>query len=160
MTAFLGLARHLSHSAESVDAATIISQVRPEPESSGYESGIVQLPSGMWRIRTARITPTKPGAFVAVWRRTEMGATEPFDETDPCMGLLVFVADGPHAGAFAFTREHLIALKVLRSAHSPGKRGFRVYPSWCTELNAQARKSQAQQAPAFTEYADPRATRD
>ncbi len=123
----------------------------PEEQSGDYESGRVKIGAHLWRIRTARITPTKPGAFVAVWSRTLDGKTEPFRPTDECDGLMVFVEEGPRFGVFTFTREHLIELGVVQTSSSPGKRGFRVYPSWCANLNAQATRTQGSQAAAFVD---------
>ena len=126
-------------------------QVVPEEQGSDYEAGRVALSSGQWRIRTARITPSKPGAFVAVWRRSTSGTAEPFDVSDECDGLIVFVVDGHRFGMFKFTRDHLTELGVVQSSHAPGKRGFRVYPSWSTSLNAQAVRTQRAQAKAFVD---------
>ncbi len=128
--------------------------VIPEAQGSDYEAGRITSGSGTWRIRTARITPTKPGAFVAVWRRSPAGTTEPFDSSDTCDGLMVFVEDLHRFGVFNFTREHLVDLGVLQSAHSRGKRGFRVYPSWCTGLNSQAARTQRAQASAFVDLSE------
>ncbi len=125
--------------------------VSPEEQNGDYESGRASDESSTWRIRTARVTPTKPGAFVAVWRRAADGRTEPFDANDACDGLLVFVEDGPRFGVFAFTREHLAELGITRSPTRAGKRGFRLYPPWCRHLNAQATRTQRAQLPAFTE---------
>ncbi|MBL3698802.1 MepB family protein [Leucobacter luti] len=125
--------------------------VLPEEQSSDYESGLATIGSGTWRIRTARITPTKPGAFVAVWRRSPSGATEPFESSDECAGLMVFVSDADRFGVFTFTREHLTKLGVVRSSRARGKRGFRVYPPWNTNLNAQAARTQRAQADAFAD---------
>lgn len=127
------------------------SPVVPEEQSSDYESGRVEIDSHLWRIRTARVTPTKPGAFVAVWTRAPNGTTQPFSNSDACDGLIVFVEDGPRFGAFTFTREYLSELGVLTSPNRPGKRGFRVYPPWCTVLNAQATRTQRAQAAAFAD---------
>lgn len=121
----------------------------PETESSGYESGTVELDGELWRIRTARVTPTKPGAFVAVWERGESGQTQPFSVADAAVGLLVFVAEGERFGVFRFPKEMLSALGIMSSDSRPGKRGFRVYPTWSDGLNAQAIRTQRAQAPAF-----------
>ncbi|SJN13154.1 hypothetical protein FM113_16950 [Leucobacter sp. 7(1)] len=121
----------------------------PEEQNSEYESGAVRLGDAQWRIRTARITPTKPGAFVAVWQRNPTGATEPFGADDPAAGLLVFVVDEERFGVFKFTTAELCELGVSRSAVHPGKRGFRVYPAWSTGLNRAAARTQAAQAAAF-----------
>ncbi|GAA2831599.1 hypothetical protein FB468_0817 [Leucobacter komagatae] len=137
----------------------------PTPEEQGgeYESGTVLLRVGeaeeRWRIRTARITPTKPGAFVAVWERGADGKTQPFAADDGTAGLLVFVAEPgataesgtlARSGVFRFTAEMLMDLGITQHAGCAGKRGFRLYPSWCDGLNAQAARTQRAQAPAFT----------
>lgn len=126
-------------------------QVYPhsEDQRGEYESGLVCIGDELWRIRTAKITPTRPGAFVAVWKRDEEGETRPFDVDDITVGLMVFVQDGEHFGVFRFTVAQPVLLGVTRSEAKPGKRGFRVYPSWSIGLNAQATRTQALQAPAF-----------
>lgn len=135
----------------SIAGERIPNQAIPQPEEQrgDYESGLVQIGAELWRIRTAKVTPTKPGAFVAVWKRDENGETRPFGADDDAAGLMVFVQDGEHFDVFSFTTAHLAALGVSRSDAKPGKRGFRVYPSWCTDLNAQATRTQSAQAPAF-----------
>lgn len=122
-----------------------------EAQTSDYEAGLVVLGSETWRIRTARVTPKKPGAFVAVWERDANGETRPFAPDDAVAGLLVFVCEGPRFGVFRFTTPQLIKLGVYRSDASEGKRGFRVYPSWSTGLNSQATKTQQRQAAVFQE---------
>lgn len=126
-------------------------EVTPEEQNSDYESGLARLQGGSWHVRTARITPTKPGAFLAFWRRDDDGATAPFGREDVGAGLLVFVEEEGRRGVFRFTDAHLEDLGITAGAR-PGKRGFRVYPSWCEGLNPQATKSQRAQAPAFQEY--------
>ncbi|WP_241979398.1 MepB family protein [Cryobacterium sinapicolor] len=123
--------------------------ITPEAQSSDYESGIVLLESGLWRLRTARITPTKPGAFVALWRRLDDGATAPFGVDDRAVGLHVFVEELDHFGVFQFTAAQLASLGISQTRQAPGKRGFRVYPSWCKGLNRQAARSQKAQSLAF-----------
>lgn len=125
--------------------------VTPEAQNSDYESGRIEADGQMWHIRTARNTPTKPGAFVAFWRRDENGLTVPFDSEDPAAGLLVFVEQEQRRGVFRFTASHLADMGIT-SGIGVGKRGFRVYPSWCHGLNAQARTTQRVQTPAFQEY--------
>lgn len=120
-----------------------------EEQNGDYESGVVTIGAERWRIRTARVTPVKPGAFVAVWTRDVLGETRPFGLDDDTAGLLVFVQDGVRFGVFRFTAQHLERLGITRSDGKPGKRGFRVYPEWSTGLNPQARRTQRAQSEAF-----------
>jgi hypothetical protein len=125
--------------------------VTPEAQNGDYESGLARIGAEGWHIRTARSTPTKPGAFVAFWQRDAHGATSPFAADDSAAGLLVLVEHEGRRGVFRFTRAHLAELGMT-SGRLPGKRGFRVYPSWCSALNPQAMATQRAQAPAFREY--------
>lgn len=125
--------------------------VIPEAQNSDYESGLAQIDGEAWHIRTARNTPTKAGAFVAFWRRAVDGTTEPFRDDDTAAGLLVFVEQQGRRGVFRFTGAHLSELKIT-SGRWPGKRGFRVYPSWCKNLNGQATAAQRAQACSFHEF--------
>ena len=126
-------------------------EVTSEPQNSDYESGLAVIEDETWHIRTARTTPTKPGAFVAFWWRDADGQTAPFREDDLAAGLLVFVEQDGQRGVFEFTAAHLAALGITAGKHA-GKRGFRVYPAWCADLNQQATATQRSQAPAFREY--------
>lgn len=125
--------------------------IQIEEQGSDYESGIALIGKEQWRIRTARITPAKPGAFVAVWKRNEGGSTRPFTADESMSGLMVFVEEQERFGIFRFTPAHLISLGYVSSDLRPGKRGFRLYPAWCTGLNAQALRTQRSQAAAFAE---------
>ena len=132
-------------------AVGVTAEVSPETQNGDYESGIVRIGGEAWHIRTARNTPTKPGAFVAFWQRDAQGNTTPFSDDGPAAGLLVFVEKHDRRGVFRFTGVHLTELGVT-AGRRPGKRGFRVYPSWCAGLNIQAASTQRAQAPAFREY--------
>ena len=143
--------RALEHYAQTMGLTP--TEVVAEEQNSDYESGRALLDATWWRIRTARVTPTKPGAFVAVWDRTSEGVTAPFsggeDGFDDCAGLLVFVSEKEHFGVFTFTAASLVELGIYSSRRSPGKRGFRLCPPWSTSLNPQATRTQRRQAPFF-----------
>lgn len=144
---FTALERYRALTSDRIDLASLVCK----EQQSDYESAHVEINGERWHIRTARVTPTKPGAFVAFWRRALSGSTEPFSDDSDFAGLLVFVVDGAKFGVFRFTREHLQS-RGITSAHSaPGKRGFRVYPSWCESLNPQATRTQRAQAAAFSD---------
>ncbi|TAP24527.1 MULTISPECIES: MepB family protein [Micrococcaceae] len=130
------------------------SELTAEEQHSDYQAGVTEIDGQRWRIRTARITPTKSGGFVAIWQRDATGATVPFESEVGLHGVMVFIEEAEHFGVFRFTQQHLEALGVFASANAPGKRGFRVYPSWTTGLKGQAKKSQDEQLPAFSVLAD------
>lgn len=123
---------------------------QPEEQNGEYESGILAIGPEVWRVRTARVTPKKPGAFVAVWQRAEAGETRPFASDNGAAGLLVFVQEGERFGVFRFAAPQLESLGVTRTSSQPGKRGFRVYPSWSENLNRQAARTQDAQFASFT----------
>lgn len=134
-------------------AATVgmTASVTPEPQNSDYESGLAKIGEEYWHFRTARTTPTKPGAFLAFWTRDAEGVTAPFSADAVNAGLLVFVEQLGRRGVFRFTASHLAKLGVT-SESGPGKRGFRVYPDWCVGLNATATATQRAQSSAFQEF--------
>lgn len=123
----------------------------PETQNSDYESGLARIGEEYWHVRTARTTPTKPGAFLAFWTRNADGVTAPFSTGAVHAGLLVFVEQPGRRGVFRFTAAHLAKLGVT-AGPGTGKRGFRVYPGWCTGLNATAIVTQRAQSTAFQEF--------
>ncbi|MDI9896769.1 MepB family protein [Rhodococcus sp. IEGM 1381] len=130
-----------------VDTSTV---GRCDETNAEYCGLVAQLHGERWRVRTARVTPRKPGLFLAFWRRGADGTTEPFRSTDQD-GLLVLIDTDGHRAGFRFTAEQLDRLGITASPAHLGKRGFRVYPTWCTGLNPQARRTQQQHAEAFFE---------
>jgi hypothetical protein len=119
-----------------------------ETDNADYGAAVVRLGARRLRLRVGRVTPTKVGLFVAVWRRSPTGSTEPFpaDDTD----LLVIIAgEGSHAGLFLFPRSALARHGIGSVAGAGGKRGFRVYPPWSPTGNAQAVRTQAWQGAYF-----------
>ncbi|MDR4534781.1 MepB family protein [Glutamicibacter sp. PS] len=145
---YAGLRRYLAQRglpAESIET------LEPEEQGSDYGAALLRVGQQRWRVRIGRVTATKPGAFVAVWQRGADGQTRPFHDGPKLEDLLVFVNEGPHSGVFHFTAQHQVELGIVRSHAQAGKRGFRLYPPWCHELNAQAKRTQRRQAPFFTE---------
>ncbi|MFD6897535.1 MepB family protein [Rhodococcus sp. NPDC060086] len=143
----------MTFSAFEAYAATVgvTASVMPEAQNSDYESGIARIGEERWHIRTARTTPTKPGAFLAFWTRDLDGVTAPFSTGAVHAGLLVFVEQYGKRGVFRFTAPDLAKLGVT-SESGPGKRGFRVYPDWCMHLNATATATQRAQSAAFQAF--------
>lgn len=120
-----------------------------ESDNTAYGAEILQTSVGTIRARTGRITPTKPGVFVAEWRRLESGQTGPLGHDDGVDYLLVTALDGTHTGSFLIPTQALAKHQIVSVEGRGGKRGFRLYPSWLTGLNPQAARSQAWQAHYF-----------
>lgn len=99
--------------------------------------------------RVAKLTPTKNGLFVAVWKRGGDGATHPLDTSDRCDVLAISVREGDRFGQFVFSRETLRERRVMSVDGVGGKRGFRVYPSWVATTSRQAAATQEWQTESF-----------
>lgn len=130
------------------------SKVIPEEQQSDYQAALAEIDGQLWRIRTARITPTKSGGFVAIWHRDVTGTTAPYKYEEGLRGVMVYIEEASSFGVFRFTQQQLEHLGIYASASAPGKRGFRVYPSWTVGRRGEAKKSQNSQMPAFTVLAD------
>ncbi|MEU5896314.1 MULTISPECIES: MepB family protein [Streptomyces] len=131
------------------------SQPRPEPEGADYAAHALTLDGARVRYREARTTPTKPGQFVTVWKRSAAGPIQPFDDTDPIDLFVIGSRDQGHFGQFVFPREALRAQGVVATNGSGGKRAFRVYPPWVTTANRQAEKAQSWQVEFFLPLREP-----
>ncbi len=92
--------------------------------------------------RMGKITPTKTGQFVTIWKRNEQGITTPFDALDEFDLLIISVKNVDHFGQFIFPKAVLIKHKIISYNNVEGKRGMRVYPLWDATANKQAEKTQ------------------
>jgi hypothetical protein len=116
----------------------------PRPESANAEYGAFLLCVGDRHVRSrvARVTPTKSGLFVAVWRRAPDRSTQPHDSEEGIEVLAISVREGEHFGLFVFPRDALIVHGIVSVAGVGGKRGFRLYPPWSAVESRQARQTQ------------------
>lgn len=127
-----------------------IGQVAAESESSEYGACTFELNNLNIRFRTAKITPTKTGQFVTLWKRIGKGPIQPFDSTDPIDFFLVSVRKDTRFGLFVFPKTILVAKEIV-SDKKEGKRAIRVYPPWDTTASKQAQKTQKWQLGYFLE---------
>jgi hypothetical protein len=125
--------------------------VVPEAESAEYGACSFQLNRLAVRFRTAKITPTKTGQFVTLWKRTEAGPIAPYEEADDIDLFLVSTRKGERFGHFVFPKSALCKHGILTSNGKEGKRAIRVYPPWDETTSIQAMKTQQWQLEYFLE---------
>ncbi|OOG71487.1 MepB family protein [Flavobacterium sp. A45] len=127
-----------------------ITQPILEAESSEYGACTFTLNDFNILFRTAKITPTKTGQFVTLWKRINQGPIQPFDSTDPIDLFAISVRKDNYFGLFIFPKSVLIAKEIV-SDKKEGKRAIRVYPPWDETTSKQAQKTQKWQLDYFLE---------
>ena len=99
--------------------------------------------------RVSKITPTKTGQFVTIWKRNKDGITEPFDIFDDIDFVVITSKIGDNIGQFIFPKSVLAEKGIISQNGKDGKRGIRVYPPWDTVTNRQAEKTKSWQTEYF-----------
>ncbi|KYG74916.1 hypothetical protein EV198_0574 [Roseivirga ehrenbergii] len=99
--------------------------------------------------RNAKVTPTKIGQFVTLWKRLNNGPIQPFDTSDQIDFVVVNVRSENQIGQFIFPKKVLIEKGVFSTASKEGKRAIRVYPLWDKPTSKQALKTQQWQLDYF-----------
>lgn len=126
-----------------------LTNLEPQSDSRDYFAHTFQLNGQKVQFRTAKITPTKTGQFVTIWRRNERGITEPFDIADEFDWYIIATRQNENFGLFIFPKTILYENKILSDRIRDGKRGIRVYPTWDLATNKQAQKTQLWQTKYF-----------
>lgn len=123
--------------------------VEEDRESSEYSGCSFMLDRLNIKFRTSKITPTKTGQFVTIWKRNMEGETAPFDSGDPYDFYLISASRDNNRGIFIFPKEVLVEKGILSHGKKMGKRGIRVYPSWDPAESKQATATQKWQTAYF-----------
>lgn len=118
-------------------------------ESAEYGACSFLLNGKFVQHRMAKITPKKIGQFVTVWKRNNVGITEPFDVADELDFIFITTKSENHLGQFIFPKEILVEKGIITKGSKGGKRGMRVYPPWDIPTNKQAMKTQSWQLNYF-----------
>lgn len=118
-------------------------------ESKEYGACSFTLNGKSIQFRVSKITPTKTGQFVTIWKRNNEGITEPYDSSDQLDLIIIFSKSGENAGYFLFPTSVLIEKGIISHKNKQGKRGIRVYPPWDIATNKQAQKTQSWQTKYF-----------
>ncbi|MFJ6416826.1 MepB family protein [Paeniglutamicibacter sp. NPDC091659] len=127
----------------------------PNPEARAYSGCSLALNGAHGAeihvvFRSAKVTPTKAGLFVTLWQRDAGGVTRPYTAGDDVDEFWIAAETKHGYGCFKFPAHELAKAGILATAKKPGKRGFRLYTPWDTDLNAGATKAWAWQRGFFT----------
>ena len=96
-------------------------------ESQEYKACSFLLNNKKIIYRQAKITPTKLGHFVTIWKRNPEGITAPFDWNDEFDYFIVIVIREEKMGQFIFPKNVLKDCGIISYLNKDGKRGMRVY---------------------------------
>lgn len=128
---------------------------QPETESQDYEACSFLLNDKRIRFRQAKITPTKIGQFVTIWKRVGKSPIMPYDMADPVDLFVISVRHGDQIGQFVFPKDVLRKHGYVSEQGSGGKRAMRVYPPWDVTDSPQAKRTQAWQLKYFLAFQQP-----
>lgn len=131
-----------------------ISDLVVDPAATDYAGHELTLGSRRACFRASKRTPLKKGQFVTLWKRSAEGPIRPLRGSDGIDLVIIAVASGKDYGVFCFPTEILQQRGIFQSVGAEGKRAFRLYPPWESELNTQARGSQRWQSKFFIDLSD------
>ena len=120
-----------------------------DAESAEYQACSFKLNSFKIIHRLSKITPTKIGQFVTIWKRNDKGITVPFDYSDNFDLIVITSKSSENLGQFVFPKAMLLEKGIISKNNTSGKRGIRVYPSWDVPTSKQAKKTQSWQTKYF-----------
>ena len=120
-------------------------------ESADYGAYSFTLNQKSILFRTAKITPTKIGQFVTLWKRIDKGPIQPYYFTDAIDLIVISVRKENRVGQFVFPKSVLCEKGIISTSNKEGKRAIRVYPPWDKAINKQAQKTQQWQLDYFLE---------
>ncbi len=145
------------------------------PESSKYEALVFGLDEKNVVYRKGKVTPDRPGAYLAVWQRPSsptLNGNKPIPlKSNELDYLFVRVQEqssvtsteasmnNPQYGIFIFPVSLLIEKGIVSSVNSKGKTGFRVFPPWSHDrgvvgtkvFSESGKRTQRWQLPYFIE---------
>lgn len=123
-----------------------------EAEGQEYNAASFELNGLHVKFRTGKITPTKIGQFVTLWKRPHGGPIKPYDRADGVDFFVVSVRSSQgRLGQFVFPQAVLVAQGIMSQGGKGGKLAIRLYPAWDRAENAQAKRTQAWQLNYFFE---------
>lgn len=135
-----------------------VTNLKMNSESVEYGACSFELNGHRVEYRISKITPTKTGQFVTIWKRNKNGTTQPFDILDNIDFIVITSKSGNNFGQFIFPKSVLADKRIISKNGKTGKRGIRVYPPWDITTNRQAEKTQSWQTKYFVRIKSENAT--
>lgn len=129
----------------------VCKNIEKEAESAEYGACTFEMNGYRILFRVAKVTPTKVGQFVTLWKRIGKGPIMPYDMADSFDLCVISVRNQYHFGQFVFPKAVLYEKGIVSKDSKSGKRAMRVYPSWNITDNPQAKRTQAWQLNYFFE---------
>lgn len=118
-------------------------------ESTEYAACSFELNNKKIQHRLSKITPTKIGQFVTIWKRNADGITAPYDLSDAIDFIIITSRQDQQLGQFIFPVSVLAEKGIVSKNGKSGKRGIRVYPPWDKPESKQALATQKWQSKFF-----------
>lgn len=122
-----------------------------EKECSEYNGYQFEYNNKKFIFRKSKITPTKKGMFVTLWKRTIAGPIAPFDFNDGIDFVIILSENSIFSGCFIFSAKVLLAQGIFSTEKKEGKRAFRVYVPTDVLESKQALRTQKWQSNFFIE---------
>ncbi|MBF9233778.1 MepB family protein [Microvirga sp. BT350] len=132
------------------------SEPKREQESAEYGAYTLELSGLALRFRVSKITPTKVGQFVTLWKRVGDGPIQPFDASDPVDFFVISCRKDRRLGQFVFPKSVLCERDIVARNGKGGKRAIRIYPPWDGPTGRQALQTQNWQLNYFLETPEDR----
>lgn len=129
-----------------------IKQISVNTESKEYGACSFSLNETKIIHRVSKITPTKTGQFVTLWKRNKAGITQALDIEDDFDVVIITSKLGENIGQFIFPKSVLANNGVITKKSKKGKLGIRVYPPWDQVTSNQAKKTQTWQMNYFLTF--------
>lgn len=131
-----------------------MTSLQKESESEEYSAYRFLLNNKNICYREAKITPTKTGQFVTLWKRNHSGTIEPFDYSDNIDFVIISVRKDQNWGQFIFPKKTLLQKGIFSTEKKEGIRATRIYPPWDETTSKQAQKTQKWQLDYFFNFSN------
>lgn len=134
---------------KSIDFNFNKSKIIEDTYNKAYDSFNFEINNITYSHRTGKKTPTKKGYFTVLWTKDDFHKNRPLNYHEMRDKLIITIIDNHKVGIFVFPKDVLLLVGILSNGTKKGKMGFRVYPTWETNLNKTALATQSLQSNYF-----------